>query len=534
MAASAPRFHVRVTSCRLIDPNGPFFDPVHGLYHLFWQAHETETHAASSGNGTVCGGPVWGHAVSRNLSHWTHLPVALWNDEWFDLHAVYSGSTTIVGSAPVVVYPGICDKTHALCPQSWGVTLVAAVPANSPDPFYETWEKRTPGPAGSASDNPLLIGNEPLKDPSAAWKTSRGEWRLTTAGGQVYSSWDYRHWVQLQPPKGVKTLFHGGECPSFFALPKLVHGREKTGGEELPTHVFKYSSDGSRDFVVTGTYNEGEPNTTGSWTPAGPARVVDNGAFYAGKDMGGPGGRRILWGWARVPGTLSLARELSYDPVLRQLCYNPLLELAALRAQPPLLNLSDGFALAPGTQRSLGNWSGSVGDNSSEVWVRFKIPAARSRSTLSDESANVTFGVGIMTSDKPPHAPSHLAFVEYQPPAAGATGVFNATVGVRPPPATTTATSITSDGSGGGATDTLQLTPEDTVLDVRVFFDGHFAEIFVMGGRVAMTVPVPATTSAGFTVFVEGNKGAAGVRVVGAEAYHMGSIWISKAQVLNG
>jgi hypothetical protein len=54
------------------------------------------------------------------------------------------------------------------------------------------------------------------------------------------------------------------------------------------------------------------------------------------------------------------------DPVLRQLCYNPVAELQALRAQPPLLNFSDdsGLTLALGTQHSLGNWSGSVGNSS--------------------------------------------------------------------------------------------------------------------------------------------------------------------------
>jgi len=25
-------------------------------------------------------GPDWGHAASADLVHWTHLPVAIWND----------------------------------------------------------------------------------------------------------------------------------------------------------------------------------------------------------------------------------------------------------------------------------------------------------------------------------------------------------------------------------------------------------------------------------------------------------------------
>ena len=205
-------------------------------------------HNASSGNGTVCGWPVWGHAVSSNLSHWTHLPVALWNDEWWDLHAVYSGSTTIVDGVPTIIYAGICDPTHARCPTHWGVGLAAAMPANASDPFRTEWQKR----------GPLVLGNEPLKDPSAAWQTAEGEWRLPTAGGMVYrSDREFKNWSLTPSPPGSKHLFRGGECPSFFPLPKLVPGRAHTAA--MPTHVLKYSHGGSRDYMVLGTYDEGPP-----------------------------------------------------------------------------------------------------------------------------------------------------------------------------------------------------------------------------------------------------------------------------------
>jgi sucrose-6-phosphate hydrolase SacC (GH32 family) len=536
MGPSAPRFHIRGTSCGLNDPNGPFYDDTHGLYHLFWQSHETMVHNASTNNGTVCNGPVWAHAVSRNLSHWSRLPVALWNDKWFDLVAVYSGSVTIVNSTPVIIYPGICDKTHPECPQHWGVALAAAVPSNTSDPFYEEWVKRPP--SGTPNDNPLVIGNEPLKDPSSAWNTSHGTWRLTTAGGDLYSSSDFRSWAKLDPPAGSKALFHGGECPSFFKLPKLVPGGSATV-TPMPTHVFKWSADGSRDFVQVGTYDEGAANSTGTWTPLGSPRVVDNGAFYAAKDFEAPGGRRILFGWARVPGIQSLAREVTYDPALQQLCYNPVPELAALHAQPPLLNLTAGFTLTSGTDHSLGSWNDSLG-NSSEVRVWFTLP----RAEVVAATGNVTFGVGIMTSDKPPHAPSHVAFVEYQAPAAGATA-YNITVGVHQHAGYrsklsqdtrySTSGSSRGGGNGGGSLDTLQLTATDKELDIRVFFDGHFAEVFFMSGRVAMTVAIPATKSSGFTVVADSAAGTGSpVSVARAYAYHMNSIWISKGDVWAG
>ena len=88
----------------------------------------------------------------------------------------------------------------------------------------------------------------------------------------------------------------------------------------------------------------------------------------------------------------------------------------ALRAHPPLLNLSSGLTLAPGTDRSLGSWQNGVG-NSSEVQVWFRIPRADRDSAIETESnttatessgANCTFGIGIMTSDTPPHVSAPL------------------------------------------------------------------------------------------------------------------------------
>ena len=44
-----------------------------------------------------------GHWVSKDFLHWTRLPVAIWNDQWYDAVAIFSGSTTIVDGQPVIV-----------------------------------------------------------------------------------------------------------------------------------------------------------------------------------------------------------------------------------------------------------------------------------------------------------------------------------------------------------------------------------------------------------------------------------------------
>jgi sucrose-6-phosphate hydrolase SacC (GH32 family) len=67
------------------------------MYHLFYQDHVAISQNGSDGKPlTGTHGPDWGHAVSKDFIHWTHLREAIWNTEWYDLHAIYTGSTTIV------------------------------------------------------------------------------------------------------------------------------------------------------------------------------------------------------------------------------------------------------------------------------------------------------------------------------------------------------------------------------------------------------------------------------------------------------
>lgn len=92
--------------------------------------------------------------MSHNLVHWSHLPVALWNDQPFDSVAVYTGSATIVNGSVAIIYPGVCDGARAGTnpgPVVWPTcsadgahhyNLVLARPADPDDPLLTNWSKR--------------------------------------------------------------------------------------------------------------------------------------------------------------------------------------------------------------------------------------------------------------------------------------------------------------------------------------------------------------------------------------------------------
>jgi len=86
----------------------------------------------------------------------------------------------------------------------------------------------------------------------------------------------------------------------------------------------------------------------------------------------------------------------------------------------------------------------------------------------------------------------------------------------RPPPAITL------------ATDTLQLLPSDSTLDMRIFTDNGIVEVYWMDGRVVMTAITPLDLRSGsITMSSTGANTTAS-----ATAWAMGGIWTSAERVL--
>eukprot|EP01052_Picozoa_sp_SAG31_P022841 SAG31_NODE_1840_length_7122_cov_2.822156_4_plen_1100_part_00 len=517
-SALGPQFHVRdASACVVGDPNGASFDPAHRLYHLHFQNLVG-----------INGGTTWGHVVSRDMVYWAHMPNSIWNNRAYDSADVWTGSATIVDGQVMQLYTAACRAKSAGCPCQNASTvrsktadcnsIALAFPSDKLDMLQTNWSKLS-----------APVVNNTGRDPSTAWRVN-GEWRITTFDQMIYGSMDFRQWYAL----GRQTDFPAGECPSVFELPRNTTGASGAApaGSRMPNFVHKCSHSG-RDWMQVGTYTAvvGELGrfvpTSGVNTGAaiagealpwrGQSFCIDVGDFGASKDFYDPvKKRRINWGTARIPPyhAQTLPREVTWHPELQQLMFGPLEELKALRGR--LLANITSMVLQPGQQHSLGFWPGSVG-NQSEVIARFSLPAC----------GNATFGIGLMTKDT---VPTVEAYVDYI--VAGDTSHYlqhrqALRVGLRWPNGTAFGGKTATDKY----TTLLPVLPGDHEIEIRIFYDNTFAEIFWMGGRAVITAAIPATKEAGYVAFARGSGEVVAKRV---QAFRMKSIWVPVDEVVVG
>lgn len=504
-AHDGPSFHIRDSSCGLNDPNGPFY--FNGVYHLFYQDHLCMNR---SGVGI---GPVWAHVVSRDLAHWARLGIALWNDKWYDERAVFTGSVTIAGGIPYIVYPGLCDpKTQPPCSSS-GATYSLARPTNLSDPLLRDWTKL----------GPILNGT--ADDPTTAWASaSTGGLRLLGNSGATGQKSKSMAPVFGSPSitTGWKLIgdspFPAGECPSLFELPPLSRPLLSENMKKMlpmPTHVYKYGA-GRADWYMLGTFRDGANWTdVGSWNQTAGVpfdkRRIDRGNLYASKDFWCPRTkRRILWSWATtVPASLTLPREVQYDPILKQLVFLPVEELALLHAPKPLAQLNDLLTIAPNSTHVF--FRGGTGDgNASDINLTLAMPSIATRFTLR-----------VLGGDNGNEG-SMSVHIDYTPPTNLSASVYTVPVGIDYSPK--------PNNDHGATGDTLQLLPNERTLTLRVFTDRTLVEAYFQGGRVALTAGAyRGSRSRGQISFSTSGNGP--VQILNATAWKMDSIWVDAGDI---
>ena len=292
------------------------------------------------------------------------------------------------------------------------------------------------------------------------------------------------------------------ECPSFYPLPAATPGFEVAYaaaaalGAALPTHVHKTSCGG--DWWQLGTYSGaavrelGNFTATPGWEDVFSQRRIDFGHFYASKDNAYPtkagGTRRINWGWATVPpqSAQTLPREITFNAAARALQQYPIEELAALRG--PSAYDASGLALQKGVERQLGLATGVA--RTSEVVATFELP-----------SVAAVFGLRIGGLD---------CTVSYTPLSSMLSSSTPAALPV----------------ACGDIKDSLPLLASERSLEIRMFIDVTFVEVFLARGRVAFTASLAVGSDADVSLITS-----ADLTVERVVAYPLRSPWVTPEAV---
>jgi fructan beta-fructosidase len=358
-----PGFHFTPPQNWINDPNGlVFFD---GEYHLFFQFNPF---------GNSWGHMSWGHAVSTDLVHWEHLPIAVPEKDGImafsgcavvDWHN--SSGFGVNGQPPlVIIYTGHREAA----PRNQDQRLVYSNDRGRTWTFYD--------------NNPVLdIGSSEFRDPKVLWHEPSKKWvMIVVLADQLkvgfYNSSDLKTWTyqsDFAPENNTDRLW---EVPELFEL-KIANSSDSRW--VLKVDAFETDPLGR----IAGKYFVGqfdgvqfvpdnlelEPN----WLDFG----EDFYAAISWSDV--PDGRRIWLGWMsnwnyarETPthpwrGAMTIPRSLRLEEVAGKLrlVQEPIQELEALRGQ--LYSL-------PATILQEGSTKLEVRGTKLEIKIAFKLETA--------------------------------------------------------------------------------------------------------------------------------------------------------------
>jgi fructan beta-fructosidase len=329
-----PQFHFSPPAKWMNDPNGMVF--YKDEYHLFYQHYP---------DSTVWGPMHWGHAVSKDMIHWEHLPIALYPDS---LGYIFSGSAVVdvnntSGLGTKENPPMVAIFTYHLAEgeKAGRIDYQTQGIAYSTD-NGRTWEKY--------KQNPVLKnpGIKDFRDPKVSWHEPSKQWVMILAVAdhvEFYGSKNLTSWAKLSE-FGKTYGGHGGvwECPDLFPL--TVDGKQKwvmllsinPGGPNggSATQYFIGNFDGK-------TFTSDNPAKTTLWVDHG----TDNYAGVTWSNVPQPDGRRLFMGWmsnwlyaddvptANWRSAMTIPRELSLKntPQGIRLISQPVKELSSIRGE---------------------------------------------------------------------------------------------------------------------------------------------------------------------------------------------------------
>ncbi|MFC3415414.1 glycoside hydrolase family 32 protein [Algoriphagus hitonicola] len=275
-----PQIHFSPPSKWMNDPNGLVY--LDGEYHLFYQYNP---------NGNTWGPMHWGHAISKDLVYWQHLPIALYPDEHgmiFSGSAVYDeNNTSGLGTAenpPLVAiftyHDSEAKKSGEEDVQSQGIAFSTR---------GRSWTK--------FSQNPVLSnsGRPDFRDPKVIWVNNK--WVMSIAVKdkiQFFSSPNLINWTFESDFNPEWANYEGvWKCPDLFPL-------TLPSGEEKWILLVSVISGGPQKGSAT-QYFIGDFDGKTFTTDLSQIRWLDYGADnYAGvtwSNIPDADGRRIFIGW---------------------------------------------------------------------------------------------------------------------------------------------------------------------------------------------------------------------------------------------
>jgi len=279
-----PRYHFTPEKNWTNDPNGPIW--YKGEYLLYNQQNPFEN---------KWGHMSWGHATSKDLLHWNHLPVAI--PEMIDKA---KGDTVWIFSGSAV-----WDEHNTSGFGKDGGCLVAIYTGHQPNLKKESQWIAYSNDGGHTftqyAKNPVIdLKMHDFRDPNVFWYKPGNKWIMAVVltmehKVRFYGSPNLKDWTILSDfgPEGF--IGSGWECPSLIELP--VEG----GGKKW---VLMNSAGGSaRGTFMQYFIGNFDGKTFTNDNPSSLILPVDDGdCFYAAIPWNNmPGNGKVLIGWM-VPG----------------------------------------------------------------------------------------------------------------------------------------------------------------------------------------------------------------------------------------
>lgn len=315
------------------DPNGMVF--YEGEYHLFYQYYPDDT---------VWGPMHWGHAVSRDLVHWEHLPIGLYPDR---NGFIFSGSAVVDRKDS----SGFFEGGHGLAAI---FTHADTYPGTErPRQRQSLAYSRDCGRSWTMYDgNPVLAEEQytDFRDPKVFWHAPLNHWVMVVAAGnhvRFYASPNLKEWA-FTGEFGADSGSHEGvwECPDLFELPVNVEAGTRKWVLIVSIGDHPERPEGSRTQYFIGRFdgctfvNDHDPEMV-LWLDCG----RDNYAGVTWSDIPEQDGRRLYIGWMsnwkyanKTPteawrSAMTIPRELTLraEPEGIRVLQSPVAELKKLR-----------------------------------------------------------------------------------------------------------------------------------------------------------------------------------------------------------